>query len=195
MGLRIIAGDDQSCGGYLANVSVDDFERDYQASLPDEMSGAEFLHRYSATSDPVTVVDPERVYKIRQPTTHPIYEHRRVQEFRELLTGPCAEPQLRRLGELMYESHASYSACGLGSRGTDRIVNLVRSSGLNSGLYGARITGGGSGGTVAIVGRADSDRTIADIVEKYAYITGYRPYVFSGSSPGAGRSGVHRVRL
>lgn len=26
------------------------------------------------------------------------------------------------LGELMYQSHASYSACGLGSQGTDRWV-------------------------------------------------------------------------
>jgi galactokinase len=195
MGLRMIAGDDESFGRYLANVSVEDFERNYRTSVPDEMAGAEFLRRYSRTSDPVTVVDPERLYKIRQPTAHPIYEHRRVQEFRELLTGSRGEPQLRRLGKLMYESHASYSACGLGSRGTDRIVNLVRASGPNSGLYGARITGGGSGGTVAVVGRADSDRTITEIVEKYADITGYRPYVFSGSSPGAGRSGVHRVRL
>ena len=32
----------------------------------------------------------------------------------------------RRLGALMYESHASYSACGLGSDGTDRLVALAR---------------------------------------------------------------------
>lgn len=195
MGFRMITGDGDAASGYLAKISVEEFERKYRTSLPEEMSGAEFLRRYSGTSDRVTAVDPERVYKIRQPTAHPVYEHRRVQEFRQLLTGPCGEPQLRRLGELMYESHTSYSVCSLGSPGTDRIVNLVRAAGPKSGLYGARITGGGSGGTVAIVGRADSDRTIADIVEKYAYVTGYRPHVFSGSSPGAGRFGVHRVRL
>ena len=50
----------------------------------------------------------------------------------------------------MYESHASYGRCGLGSRGTDRLVALVKSAGPAAGLYGARITGGGSGGTVAI---------------------------------------------
>ena len=33
------------------------------------------------------------------------------------------------LGQLMYESHASYSACGLGSDGTDRLVELVREAG------------------------------------------------------------------
>ena len=194
MGFRMITGADKS-GGYLANISVDEFERSYQASLPEEMSGAEFLRRYGRTADSLTTVDPARNYKIRQPTAHPVYEHRRVKEFRDLLRDSCPELQLQRLGELMYESHASYSACGLGSRGTDLIVDLVRTAGPKTGLYGARITGGGSGGTVVAVGRADSDRTVADIVEQYANATGYRPHVFSGSSPGACRFGVHRVRL
>ena len=50
----------------------------------------------------------------------------------------------------MYESHASYSACGLGSDGTDRLVTLAREAGAARGIYGAKITGGGSGGTVAV---------------------------------------------
>jgi L-arabinokinase len=195
MGYRMIAGNDKSGDGYLANISVDDFERNHRSHLPEEMSGGDFLRRYAGTSDSVTTVDPARVYKIRQPTAHPVYEHERVREFRDLLLGRCGEPQLQRLGELMYQSHASYSACGLGSRGTDLIVDLVRAAGSKRGLYGARITGGGSGGTVVIVGRADSDRTVANIMEQYAETTGYRPHVFSGSSPGASRFGVQRVRL
>jgi L-arabinokinase len=195
MGYRMISGNDKLGGGYLANISVDDFERNYQPHLPEEMSGEEFLLNYQGKADSVTTVDPSRVYKIRQPTAHPVYEHQRVREFRDLLLGRCGESQLRRLGELMYQSHASYSACGLGSRGTDLIVDLVRAAGAERGLYGARITGGGSGGTVVVVGRADSDRTVAGIVEQYAETTGYRPHVFSGSSPGAGRFGVQRIRL
>ena len=89
-----------------------------------------------------------------------------------------------RLGELMYESHASYGQCGLGSPGTDRLVDLVRREGPASGLYGARITGGGSGGTVAVLGRRDAGAAIARVAEAYERDTGYRPYVFAGSSPG-----------
>lgn len=195
MGYRMIAGNDKPAGGYLANISVDDFEQNHRSHLPEEMSGEEFLRRYAGTADSVTTVDPSRVYKIRQPAAHPVYEHERVREFCDLLLGRCGEPQLRRLGELMYQSHASYSACSLGSRGTDLIVDMVRAAGPKQGLYGARITGGGSGGTVAIVGRADSDRTVAGIVEQYAETIGYRPHVFSGSSPGACRFGVQRVCL
>ena len=54
------------------------------------------------------------------------------------------------MGELMYASHDSYSACGLGSQGTDLLVELVRSR-SRAGTLWAKITGGGSGGTVAVL--------------------------------------------
>src|SRR5689334_11280151 len=116
------------------------------------MSGATFLERYTGSTDRVTSIDPGKVYAVRQPTAHPIYEHHRVQLFRALLQQqPVSEERLILLGELMYQSHASYSACGLGSAGTDRLVELVRQAGPASGLYGAKITGGGAGGTVAVL--------------------------------------------
>ena len=95
----------------------------------------------------------------------------------------------------MYQSHASYSACGLGSPGTDRLVRLVRDQGPAAGLYGARITGGGSGGTVAVLGRADDAPAIDRVAEAYARQAGYRPYVFSGSSPGVASGGVFDMTL
>nr|CAN80366.1 hypothetical protein VITISV_014718 [Vitis vinifera] len=64
--------------------------------------------------------------------------------FKALLSATTSNEQLYALGELMYQCHYSYSACGLGSDGTDR-------SG-NGSLYGAKITGGGSGGTVCVIG-------------------------------------------
>jgi galactokinase len=94
---------------------------------------------------------------------------------------------------LMYESHASYVACGLGSPGTDRLVELVRSEGPAAGLYGARITGGGSGGTVAILTRAGTDSTITEIAREYARLTGRKPFVFRGSSPGSYGTPVQQV--
>lgn len=60
----------------------------------------------------------------------------------------------------IFQCHYSYGACGLGSDGTDRLVQLVqekqhgKSSKHDDGtLYGAKITGGGSGGTVCVIGR------------------------------------------
>jgi len=194
MGLRMI-GDQDRTVSYLANITVPEFEREYMLRLPEEISGEEFLKRYSSTSDAITRVLPSLTYKVRGPTAHPVYEHQRVQAFRELLLGAPTEEQWTSLGELMYQSHASYSACGLGSPGTDMIVDFVREEGRIHGLYGARITGGGSGGTVAIVGRADAGPAVVRVRDRYSAATGYEPWVFSGASNGASSFGAFTVNI
>ncbi|MDQ3135678.1 MAG: GHMP kinase, partial [Acidobacteriota bacterium] len=68
----------------------------------------------------------------------------------------------------------------------DELVRLVREAGAAAGLYGAKITGGGSGGTVAVLGRSDAGKSIEAITKEYARRTGHEPFVISGSSPGAG---------
>jgi galactokinase len=185
--------DDPLWCGYLANITPSEFEQHYAAQLPERIEGAEFLSRYKGMTDTVTRVAPERGYAVRVPTAHPIYEHHRVRLFAELLRGDINEERMRLAGELMYQSHASYSACGLGSPATDRIVELARAAGPRQGIYGAKITGGGSGGTVAILGRRDAGRVVASLAEKYARETGYQPYIFSGSSPGS--AGFGHLRL
>ena len=57
-------------------------------------------------------------------------------------------------------------------------------------MYGAKITGGGSGGTVAVLARAGSASTIRSIATNYEHETGYRATVIGGSSPGAAAFGV-----
>ena len=194
MGLRILSQRLCVPGEYLANVSAEDFER-VASEVPEEMSGAAFLARYGGTSDAVTTVMPGRQYRVRAATAHPVYERRRAETFRQLLQESAGESSRILSGALMYESHASYGRCGLGSHGTDRLVELVKSAGCGAGLYGARITGGGSGGTVAIIGRPDASGAIARVAEQYERDTGRRPYVFAGSSPGVAAVGAHIVTV
>jgi L-arabinokinase len=172
-------------GGYLANVTPSVFEQQYAGKLPERLKGAEFLSQYGGTTDEVTEVDPDRTYAVRTPTRHPIAEHFRVQAYRRLLPGAKDDQALKLLGEWMYQSHASYSTCGLGSDGTDLLVDLVRKVGWRKGLFGAKITGGGSGGTVAILGRLDAAEQVDVIARQYAEETGREPHLFTGSSPGA----------
>jgi L-arabinokinase len=181
--------DDPKWGGYLSNVTPSEFEQTYAAHLPERISGAEFLARYQGTTDRVTRIAPEAVYAVRVPTAHAVYEHHRVRVFAQLLGDALSERQLELLGELMYQSHASYKACGLSVAGTDRLVELVREAGPAQGLYGAKITGGGSGGTVAVLGHGDVRASIHGIAGKYERETGHRPYIFDGSSPGGAAFG------
>ena len=89
----------------------------------------------------------------------------------------------------MYQSHFSYSACGLGSEVTDLLVNLVRDVGAKQGLFGAKISGGGSGGTVAVMGRKNGSESVEKVADKYASQTGHILYIFKDSSMGADEFG------
>ena len=179
---------------YLTDMSPSDIDAE---SLPPRLVGSDYLAKFpNGTDDQLSQVVPEREYAVRAATVHPIHEHHRVQLFAALLGSDDAKPSLvsadtsvRLLGELMLQSHASYSACGLGSEGTDALVDLVKSSSVLRGLYGAKISGGGSGGTIVALGHPSAKSEIKAIAQTYASKFGHSPYVFSGSSLGARQFG------
>ena len=185
--------EDDRWGGYLANISPSEFSARFADRLPIRVDGEAFISRYGGITDSVTRVDPRRSYPVRFSTAHPVYEHDRVSRFGDLLANGDSGPDAaHHMGELMLESHASYGACGLGSDGTDRLVSLVTDAGSKRGLFGAKITGGGSGGTVAVLGRdtdAARDAVLA-IARQYERGTGLAAAVFDGSGPGAEQIGT-----
>ncbi|MBI4879123.1 MAG: GHMP kinase [Planctomycetes bacterium] len=177
--------EDERWRGFLANVDPTEFEVRLARLLPEEMDGEAFLERYGGISDPVTRVDPERIYAVRQPAAHPVFEHARVREFSELLRWPMRAATCVELGNLMFASHDSYSRCGIGCGGTDLLVELVKEAGPERGLFGAKTTGGGQGGTVAVLARRGAEQAVEEVAAEYERRTSRRPYVFRGSSPGA----------
>ncbi len=180
--------------GYLANVTPVEFDSSYARHIPDQIAGGEFRARYGGTTDAVTRVNPEHVYAVLKPTAHAVYEHSRVRAFADLLREPASARRNEHLGELMYQSHASYSACGLSSVGTGLLVSLVRELGTRSGLYGAKITGGGSGGTVAVLGARNAEAAVRCVAASYEQAMNYQPHVFAGSSPGSAAFGHLIIR-
>ncbi len=189
----VVSIDDIRWRGYLANISPEEYEKEFRQAIPHQMSGREFLSRYRGITDTVTTVDPARQYSIKAPTEHAIYENSRVGRFAELLAGDLNEDKLAKAGELMFRSHESYQACGLTEPRTDRIVDLVKDR-WDEGLFGARITGGGSGGTVAVMARRGGGNAIDKLAERLTSETGNKPYIFSGSSPGCSWFGHIRLR-
>jgi L-arabinokinase len=179
--------------GYLSNVTPSIFRSKYATRLPETMSGSEFLHHGGFHPDPFTSVRPEVYYRVRNCTRYAIEENQRIQLFAELARGSAADPSddaWRLMGDLMYQSHYSYTECGLGNEATDQLVDLVRQQGAAQGLFGAKVTGGGAGGTVAILARADAQEAFEHVVECYAEMRRMKPYIFDGSSMGADRFGV-----
>ena len=188
-------------GGYLCNLTPKEFVAAWRDLLPTQMKGSDFLDRYGDTNDPVTTVDPDTVYMVRSRTEHPIYENDRVRRFRELLRHAQAqadshdvEADLVKAGKLMYGSNWSYgNRCGQASRETDFVVKMVKTLGPEQGFYGAKITGGGSGGTVAVMCREDTDELVETLATDYRTATGNEPRLFLETGPGALEFGVEEV--
>jgi hypothetical protein len=125
--------------------------------LPQRMLGADFLQLREGITDPVSALVPAVEYGVRAATLFPLEEHARARGFLALLGEKPDDDVFRRIGELMYESHAGYSLCGLGVPRTDEIVEAVREAGVPEGLIGARVSGGGSGGAVVVLGRPEAE--------------------------------------
>jgi galactokinase len=184
--------------GYLSAISPSEFRSSYEDILPLLASGADIEALSKVHPDPFTRIRPEQSYRVRACTRYAVEENQRIEMFVELARGAQlnhAENSFRLMGDLMFQSHWSYSECGLGNEATDLLVSLVRKECGKDKLYGAKITGGGGGGTVAILGAADAEESLRRIVSQYAQARGSEPYVFEGSSMGADRFGIRVVEV
>ncbi|MEA2710893.1 MAG: galactokinase [Phycisphaerales bacterium] len=196
---RELEGDPMN--GYLANLDPADYKQHFRPRLPEFMSGADFLRVYRSTIDAATTVQPDELYPVQHAADHHVLEAQRVIHFVEYLEEAASNPEkrntaLNRAGHLMYASHLSYTNDAmLGADECDLLVNLVRAR-ESAGLYGAKITGGGSGGTVALLATstARADGAIAKIMSDYEAQTGNMPELFDGTSPGAWEAGSMIVR-
>ena len=188
---------DDPMRGYLANLDPDDYKRHFRERLPEFMSGEDFLRDYKSTIDTATQVRADEIYPVQHAADHHVLEARRVRHFVEYLEEASEFParkqsELNRAGHLMYASHLSYTNDAmLGADECDVLVDLVRAH-EHAGLYGAKITGGGSGGTVAILAAttARASGAIHDIMQAYERQTGNKPDLFNGTSPGAWQVGT-----
>jgi L-arabinokinase len=170
--------------GHLA--AADPAELDLDA-LPERLGGRDLLALGIALDDPFSVVEPAVSYPVRAATLHPIEEHRRARLFAETIARPFTDERARMLGELMYESNASYRRCGIATERTEAIVAAVRRVGWEGGLVGARLSGGGGGGTVVVLGHRDAGPLVARLARKLG--DGYA----GGTSPGAVSFGIRIV--
>jgi len=200
MGKRIINGIRARTGNaavdYLTEISVEELKSHYLPHLPEAILGSEFLALHKTHDDPVTRIQPDATYPVKGPALHPIEENERVLRFIEALRAARDgdEKGLFAAGEAMYAAHDSYRQnCHLSVEGVDYLVDAVRKRGAKSGLYGAKITGGGTGGTVAVFGRLEAiEQHIPRIAVEYSRRSGAMPDIFQGSSPGAMEFGARR---
>jgi len=186
-------------GGYLANIQPSEYVQRFRNDLPVKLRGKDFIAHFGRPSDLDTLIEPGKTYKVRSRTEHHIYENDRTHRFLERLSRARRTGErdaLIEAGELMYASHWSYGQrCGMGSIETDVLVNIIRDLGAAHGLYGAKITGGGCGGSLAVLLAANDSATstLKAACDQYARKTGKTPRVMIGSSEGAMSFGCRRL--
>jgi len=181
---------------YLTELSTKELQQQFAAEIPEQLLGSEFLKKHKTHDDPVTRISPDATYRVTGPTRHPVEENERVLKFMDALRAAKNgdEKPLIAAGECMYGAHESYrDNCRLSTAEVDFLVETVRQRGAKAGLYGAKITGGGTGGTVAVFGKLDAlKKHIPEIAVEYQRRVGVMPDIFEGTSPGAIEFGAKR---
>ena len=180
---------------YLCDISVQEYNEYCEPLLPQQMQGRDFVNKYGETVDSVTKVESDKVYAVRDRVKHPIFENERVQQFISALKKVNMYPEkasiyLKEAGNLMYQSNNSYrDLAGLGAPEIDGVVNIAQKIGEQGGIYGAKITGGGGGGTVALLCYGDISTSLTQILSAYKIAWGIETETFTGSSQGANEFG------
>jgi len=108
---------------------------------------------------------------------HVISEDLRTQEMaKSLMAGNWAH-----CGELMYQSHFSMTTdFEITTPELDLLVALARLLGVEGGVYGSRMTGGGFGGcTVSLVKTEKIEKVSEFIRQNYQTVTGIEPTLFA----------------
>lgn len=176
---------------YLCNISVQEFHEQCEPMLPERIQGEEFLEKYGETVDTATQVDPGKLYPVKSRVEHMIYENARTQQFIAAIKNADKDPEhiqdhLSEAGNLMYESNASYrDLAGLGSPEVDGLVNIARKIGEQGGIYGAKITGGGGGGTVALLCHGSVENSLTQVLAAYKLAWGIEGELIRGNAAGA----------
>ena len=180
---------------YLCNISVQEFHEQCESVLPEQIQGEEFLEKYGEIIDTATQVEPEKMYAVKNRVAHMIYENARTQQFITAIKNADRDPEriqgyLREAGGLMYESNASYrDLAGLGSPEVDGLVNIARKIGEQGGIYGAKITGGGGGGTVALLCHGSIENSLTQVLAAYKLAWGIDGELIRGNAVGASEFG------
>jgi L-arabinokinase len=141
MGKRIVEDTTSRSWAWVSELPVDAV-----VDLPDALDGTSFLDRWGTTDDPLTTIDPDETYPVHAATTFGVEEHQRSGALLDALDRGALDV----IGSIMAASHTGYDAMGLGHEAATAVVAQVLA---RPGVYGARSSGGGSGGTVVVMCR------------------------------------------
>jgi galactokinase len=210
MGLRIVETIYKDLGsrhtplrGYLANISPSLYRQYLRGIIPRRMRGADFIRSFGPLPARAGVIDPDRIYRVRTTVDHLISENEHAENFLQAIEELSEHEQgigprlsavdrqrtLRRAGRLMLASHHSYrlrleQSCPE----ADWLVDSLMQHGPQNGVYGARISGWGRGGTVVVLLKRGSaaDDIVLSMLAPYALMANTALHLLEAGTQGSG---------
>jgi L-arabinokinase len=179
---------DERWKGSLSNLSSRQFADAFEEILPETMSGEQFLRTCGYHHGPLTSIVCDRLYPVRAAARYATSENDRVRSVMQLLQSTAATipSTIAEIGRVQLRSHHAYRECGLGSSACDELVGIA----LRRGFAGAKMTGGGAGGVVAVLGFDEQESAFQQMISEFAEKHGAKPRVFRKSGDGTDRMPV-----
>ncbi len=217
MGLRIMETIYRDLGrinnplhGYLGNTSPELYRRYFRSLLPRRLRGSDFLRSYGELSPDAGLVLPGEIYRVRAAVDHLVSEREHAENFLQAmedlsesapsivggrggtLPGSSEGWQrrlvLQRAGRLLLASQHSYRLrLGLSCPQADWLVNRLMRAGPAAGVFGARISASGGGGTVVAMLDSSSQATdtLLQLVSDYPLEMGLPLEIQAAGAPGS----------
>ncbi|KAG6759805.1 hypothetical protein POTOM_036298 [Populus tomentosa] len=149
-------------------IAVKEFlkEKPYTAEEIEEITGESLRSIFKSSPSSLDVLKAAEHYKLHQRAAHVYSEAKRVHAFKDTVSSDLSdEDKLKKLGELMNESH--YSCSVLYECSCPELEELVKIC-RDSDALGARLTGAGWGGcAVALVKEPIVPQFILNLKEKF----------------------------
>jgi len=166
---------DDRWNGYLSNVHPSEFRAKYEQMLPESLRGESFLAEVGEHVDALTEIVSDQEHPVRAATRYTVATLLAAFASSETAGTQREQPAgLELVREILRQSHNAYRECGLGSEACDELVERLR----HAGLPGAKMTGGGGGGVVAVLGTIEDEALVYRIAAEYSAGRGARAAVF-----------------
>ncbi|HTV47827.1 MAG TPA: hypothetical protein VMG59_05235 [Phycisphaerae bacterium] len=206
MGLRIVETVYHDLGqqhaplhGYLGNLSPVVYRRYFRGLLPRRLRGSDFLRSYGALSPAEGEIVTENIYRVRAAADHLMSELEHAENFLQAMEELSEPPQgaltraqreliLRRAGRLLTASQHSYRLrLGLSCPEVDWLIQQFIATDPKDGIYGARISECGGGGTVVLLmdNTPQATDALLKVISEYPRQTGYKLDVQAAGAKGS----------
>ena len=152
----------------ITSLSLSKYIQSIEETLPISIDGKSFLERFTSRETSSIDIKDDTQYPVQQAFGYAVAENYRSGLASHILTNLAHNSKRQAvtlLGELMLQSHASYSRLGLSDSRVDELIGKIRDQGSDQGLFGGRVTGTARSSVIVFLIDKKSAKRLRDLVK------------------------------